>query len=296
MTGFSTTSRTLVLLFSLALFTEVVSGQTFVDDRQIKSKLHAALEKAIEDPGIPSGVTLQKQLRAEKAIPHSLSLPAAKRDEEKEKPVDLYTQLCPVTMVVGNLYKCGRCDKWHTGGATGVVLSPDGLVLTNYHVLDASDTRVFGTLDFEGRFYPIDKVIHSSKKNDLALVQLAGASDLPYVPLATRSQVGDSVVSVSHPDSHYFTFGSGRITRFYLSPKGQAPLAQVNLDFAKGSSGGGIFNENAELAGLIVSTKSIYYENSEKGPTNLQMVVRSIIPLTVIRPFLEEAGVIRKGG
>ncbi len=284
----------LLLVFSVALIDQAHSGQTFFDDRKIKSNLKIALEKSIEDPDTVSGAALQKQLRAQKAVPHATSIPAKRTTAQKEKPIDLYSQLCPVTMVLGNLYKCGKCDKWHTGGAGGVILSPDGLLLTNYHVLDVADARVFGALDSKGQYYPIEKVIFSSKKNDLALVQLAGASDLPYVSLAAQSQVGDAVVSVSHPDSHYFTFGSGQITRFYVSPKRQAQLAQVNLNFAKGSSGAGIFNKNAELSGLIVSTKSIYYENSDKGPANLQMVVRSVVPISVIQDFLTEAGMIAK--
>jgi S1-C subfamily serine protease len=295
MTSFSAFAKGLVLLLTLATATQALTGQTFIDDRKIKESLRTSLEKAIEQPDTVSGLALQKQLRAQKVIPHDLRLPESEAVKpRKKRRASHYSQLCPVTMVVGNIYKCGKCDKWHTGGAGGVVLSPDGLVLTNYHVIDSAEARVFGALDFEGQFYPIEKVIFSSKKNDLALVQLAGASDLPYVPLASNSKVGDSVVSVSHPDSHYFTFGSGRITRFYLSPDGRVPLGQVNLNFAKGSSGAGVFNKNAELTGLIVSTKSIYYENSEKGPTNLQMVVRTIVPLTVLKTFLRDAGVIAK--
>lgn len=276
------------LAFLLAVSSNESYSQDFVDDLEIKKSLQKHLENLLEDTTIPSGASLIKQLRAQ--TPKAEGLALGKAPSPLAKPDGpLYDRLRSATMVVGNIYKCDKCDKWHTGTAGGVVLSPDGLLLTNYHVIDAKNPRIFGALSSEGEFYPIIKVVHASKANDLALVQLGKASDLAYATLASDSQVGDSVYSVSHPDSHYFSFGAGAITRFYLSPRGKTPLGQVNLNFAKGSSGAGVFNTNAELSGLIVSTKSIYYETTKTEQKNLQMVVRSIVPLSSIRSLLSEA-------
>lgn len=278
-------------LGTLFLFTGESFSQKFVDDLAIKRSLGKFLEESIEDTTIPSGSILLKQLRAQKADAGTFSLP--KKPFKQGKPDEsFYSQLKAYTMVVGNIYKCDKCDDWHTGTAGGVVISPDGLMLTNYHVIDAKNPRIFGALSAEGDFYPILKVLHASKANDLALVQLGNAENLPYATLAPKANVGDAVFSVSHPDSHYFSFGSGEITRYYLSPRGKRPLGQVNLNFAKGSSGSGVFNSEGELSGLIVSTRSIYYETSNNQQKNLQMVVRSIVPLTSIRSLLTEAGLL----
>lgn len=294
MPGSSSTSRRWlapVLLAFLLGVSPAATAENFVDDAQIKSQLRSSLVSLLDDTDVPAGEAIRKQLRGSLPASTELTLPKAPwRDADPGRGV--YDRLSAPTVVVGHIYKCDRCDDWHVGHASGVFLSDDGLLLTNHHVLSGQRARVFGAVTRDGDFFPVRRVIHASKSHDLALVELAGVKDAPFVSLSIDVSVGDSVYSVSHPDSHFFTFGQGRVTRFYLTPKNKVPRMQVNLDFAVGSSGAGIFDEQGRLGGLITSTKSVYYTGNEGKDRNLQMVIRSVVPLSSIQTFLGEAGVI----
>ena len=70
------------------------------------------------------------------------------------------------------------------GTGAGVVLSPDGVVLTNNHVIRGADGITVTNIG-TGRAYQAD-VLGYDRKSDIAVLQLRGASDLPVAPMATR--------------------------------------------------------------------------------------------------------------
>jgi S1-C subfamily serine protease len=199
----------------------------------------------------------------------------------------IYGKARAATLLVGHLYLCADCDKLHGSAAGGVVISPDGLALTNYHVLEFARAKVFGAMTADGKAYPIREVLASSRQHDLALIRLDGASDLPFLPLAEKADVGDPVFLVSHPDSHFYTLTRGHISRYYLAPRSKAPRLQITADFARGSSGCGVLSEAGQLIGLVTSTNSIYYTQEKEVQKDLQMVINSCIPLSSIQSFLK---------
>ncbi|MEM9281632.1 MAG: serine protease [Verrucomicrobiota bacterium] len=186
----------------------------------------------------------------------------------------------------GHLYLCGKCDRWHTNLAGGVILSSEGLVLTNYHVMNFPEARLFGAMTREGTTYLVESVVASSKENDLALVQLAEAIDLPTVSLADSASIGDQVTVISHPDSHFFLQTTGEIARFNLSQPHKYRRMQITADFARGSSGCGVFDSDGKLVGLVTATNSVYYTQEEEIQKDLQMVVKTCIPLESIEELL----------
>jgi hypothetical protein len=95
------------------------------------------------------------------------------------------------------------------------------------------------------------------------------------------------VFVISHPDGHFYSLTRGYVSRRYLTAKDRVPRLQITADFAKGSSGAGIFNGRGELAGLVTSTSSIYYNESEGKKENLQMVVKSGVPAESITKLFQ---------
>ena len=84
------------------------------------------------------------------------------------------------------------------GAGTGIVLDPNGEVLTNNHVIEGA-TEITATSLANGRTYPVD-VIGYDRTNDIALVRLRGASDLPVAALGTSSSVavGDPIAAIGN--------------------------------------------------------------------------------------------------
>ena len=83
---------------------------------------------------------------------------------------------------------------------TGMVINADGLVLTNYHVLDDS-TKITATVAATGRTYPVT-VVGYDKTGDIALIQLQNASGLTTVPSSNSSwvKIGNAVVALGNAE------------------------------------------------------------------------------------------------
>ena len=261
------------------------ADEAYRDDALIKSEFETRLGALFEAGGIPTGSETLKQLALEKSGPVSLPAPTTPANGT----VAPYEQARLATLILGHLYLCGKCDKYHASLAGGVLISPDGLALTNYHVLDSRQGIVFGAMTSEGAVFALDEVIASSKKNDIALIRLRGAKDLPSVSLNETVATGDELFVISHPDGFFHSLTKGYLSRKYLTPKEKIPRLQITADFAKGSSGAGIFNRAGELIGLATATNSIYYQNEGESPGHLQMVIKSGVPISSISTWFGAA-------
>jgi serine protease Do len=152
---------------------------------------------------------------------------------------------------------------------SGFVISPDGYVVTNNHVVDnASKVQVM--FDQHNK-YDAD-VIGTDDRTDLALLKIkANGKTFPYVKFATDTpRVGEWVVAVGNP----FGLG-GTVTAGIVSAHGRdiapGPYDYMQIDAAvnKGNSGGPSFN----LAGEVVGVNSAIY-----SPTGVNVGIAFAIP------------------
>lgn len=139
------------------------------------------------------------------------------------------------------------------GLGSGVIMKPDGYILTNNHVVEGSD-RV--TVDLsDGRSLDA-KVIGTDKPSDLAVVKI-DAKDLPTLALGNSDavRVGDIVLAVGNP------LGIGQtVTMGIVSAKGRVTdgpgdggyqdFLQTDAPINKGNSGGALVNTRGELIGI----------------------------------------------
>jgi len=136
------------------------------------------------------------------------------------------------------------------GQGSGFVISEDGYVVTNNHVVDkATEVKV---LFDDGR--EVDaKVIGTDEKTDVALLKIDTDRKLPYVKLTDASpRVGDWVVAVGNP----FGLG-GSVTAGIISARGRDigagpydDFIQIDAPINKGNSGGPTFNLKGEVVGV----------------------------------------------
>ncbi|MCJ2114454.1 Do family serine endopeptidase [Methylobacterium sp. E-025] len=139
---------------------------------------------------------------------------------------------------------------------SGFIISADGYVVTNNHVVDHAKT-VQVTLD-DGRTLDA-KVIGKDSKTDIALLKIKDSGSYPYVQFGKAApRVGDWVVAIGNP----FGLG-GTVTAGIVSARGRDigagpydDFLQIDAPINKGNSGGPTFNVNGEVVGVNTAIAS----------------------------------------
>lgn len=258
----------------------VVKGPHWADG-EVRSKLTTEGDKLKADGKTTDAKELSTQLTQRRRAQVQLARPA----EAPLKSGDLYTAAVRSTVIFSSLYKCDKCEHTHANAASGVIVSADGVVATNYHVIKDKDAFAFVAMTFDGKIYPVTEVLAADSARDVALVKLGGAKDLPAAPVRAGAAPLTDVVVMSHPDGRFFSITKGVVSRYFRrGPKADSPaFMQITADYAKGSSGGPVLNTAGEVVGIVSSTRSVYYNTSKDGELqNLQMVFKDCVPAEAI--------------
>lgn len=161
---------------------------------------------------------------------------------------------------------------------SGFIISPDGYIMTNAHVVDGADEVMVKLTD---KREIKAKVIGTDKRTDVALLKIK-ANGLPTVRLGdpAKLRVGEWVVAIGSP----FGFES-TVTAGIVSAKGRAlpqenfvPFIQTDVAINPGNSGGPLFNMSGEVVGInsqIYSRTGGFMGLSFAIPIDVAMEVQS---------------------
>ena len=203
-------------------------------------------------------------------LPEPITITETVREKELVMPrvdsteVVSIAELATKTIVqvqVGTLSEDG--EFFSAGGGSGVVITDEGLIMTNHHVIDNStEVRVI----FEdGRMYEAT-IIGSDKLTDIGLIKINAANLIPIaIGNSDKMLVGDLAVAIGHP----LTLGAApTVTTGVVSAlerrldvggdtMGSAVtlfgLIQTDAPITRGSSGGALINKNGELIGITTA-------------------------------------------
>ncbi|SIT38258.1 putative periplasmic serine endoprotease DegP-like [Paraburkholderia piptadeniae] len=142
----------------------------------------------------------------------------------------------------------GGDTEQNSGVGSGFILSQDGYVMTNAHVIDDADT-IYVTLTDKREFKA--KLIGVDDRTDVAVVKI-NAANLPTVPIgdSNKVRVGEWVVAIGSP------FGlENTVTAGIVSAKGRdtgdyLPFIQTDVAVNPGNSGGPLINMQGEVIGI----------------------------------------------
>ncbi|MGF7161108.1 serine protease Do [Rhodoligotrophos appendicifer] len=174
------------------------------------------------------------------------------------------------------------------GLGSGFIISADGYVVTNNHVVDKADTVVVTTTD--GKEYS-GKVVGTDPKTDLAVIKIEGDHNFSYVTFAKEeARVGDWVVAVGNP----FGLG-GTVTTGIISARGREigagpydDFLQIDAPINRGNSGGPSFN----LKGEVVGVNSAIYSPSG-GSVGIGFAIPSSLATNVVESLIKNGEVTR---
>ncbi len=166
------------------------------------------------------------------------------------------------------------------GVGSGFFISPDGLVLTAYHVVDPTNPgqareRSIVAVGPNQMRYPLE-LIGFDAYLDLALLQADVSNEVPYLPLTgLTTEIGSEVLAIGNSRGDFLEGRVGEVTRLDVAPLRSTfadTAIELTAPLAPGDSGGPVINADGEAIGVV------------------SYIALSGAPQGIIAPFAEEGG------
>ena len=170
-------------------------------------------------------------------------------------------------------------DEWgYAWQGSGIIISEDGKILTNFHVAAGAD--YISVKRRNGDTFDVLEVLDYDEGLDLAVVKI-DAQGLPPAVLgdSDAARVGEDVLAIGNPEGLEFTVSRGILSARRDLGDGYLVL-QTDASIAHGSSGGALVNENAEVIGVTT------YIFDTEGGADLNFAM----PINYAAPFIESTG------
>lgn len=205
------------------------------------------------------------------------------------------------------LFGNGRGTKKYeqVGTGSGVIISSDGYIVTNNHVIDSAN-EIEITLNNKKKYKA--KLIGTDKDNDIALLKIDAETDLPYVPFANSDtiKVGEWVLAVGNPYNLTSTVTAGIVSAKGRDLEGNSAIdsfIQTDAAVNPGNSGGALVNTRGELVGIntaISSKTGSFVGYSFAVPSNIaKKIVDDLLEFGTVQqaligfvPFDDKEGII----
>ncbi len=169
---------------------------------------------------------------------------------------------------------------------SGFIFSEDGLIGTNYHVVDGIDSLLVKTSD--GTFYDAELLI-IDEKNDMAILRIKNANGrkFPVIKFGNTDalKVGQEVFAIGSPLGYEYTISQGIVAGIrenekvsFNDPVTYSPIEknfekviQITAAISPGNSGGALFNRKGEVVGITTYTYTGY------GNLNFAIAINSFV-------------------
>lgn len=226
---------------------------------------------------------------------------AAALGVEEQRTMALYQRLSPA--VVNITSTSIKLDSFlnpvpQQGQGSGVILTPDGYVLTNYHVIENAKALEVSLLGHP-QPYPA-QIVGADAGNDIALLKInpIGQEPFPTVPVGDSNalQVGQSVLAIGNPFGLHSTLTTGVISslgRRLQTESGRQMEGIIQTDAAinPGNSGGALLDSNGRL--IAINTAIFSPSGASNGigfaiPANTAVrIANDLIEFgRIIRPYV----------
>ena len=211
---------------------------------------------------------------------HTNSVLASNIDfvEAAEKTVDAVVHVMNTTVsrapvTIQDLFFGRSTERAQIGTGSGVIISPDGYIVTNNHVIAGAQALTV-TLN-DNKTYKAE-LVGKDTRTDIALLKIEADEELPYTRFGDSDQakVGEWVLAVGNPFNLTSTVTAGIISAKSRDLSGENYQSFIQTDAAvnPGNSGGALVNTNGDLIGIntaITSQTGSYIGYSFAVPSNI---------------------------
>ncbi|MEY3401019.1 MAG: S1C family serine protease [Dolichospermum sp.] len=216
---------------------------------------------SVQALGSPNGLALTSANHYSQSI--------ISQNSEEQTRIKVYQKASPAVVYI------------NTGKASGsgFIVSRDGLIITNAHVLEDAPATVTVILE-DGKRLPADVIGFAKNGLDLAAIKIRNQRNLPTLSLAKSAQVGQSVYAIGSPFGYdnQNNFTAGVLSNL----DEQDGIIKHDARINPGNSGGPLLNSQAQVIG--VNTAIRLDRNGSNSGISIAILVNKIQPfLTAIR-------------
>lgn len=216
---------------------------------------------SVQALGSPNGLALTSANHYSQSI--------ISQNSEEQTRIKVYQKASPAVVYI------------NTGKASGsgFIVSRDGLIITNAHVLEDAPATVTVILE-DGKRLPADVIGFAKNGLDLAAIKIRNQKNLPTLSLAKSAQVGQSVYAIGSPFGYdnQNNFTAGVLSNL----DEQDGIIKHDARINPGNSGGPLLNSQAQVIG--VNTAIRLDRNGSNSGISIAILVNKIQPfLTAIR-------------
>lgn len=204
---------------------------------------------------------------------------------------------------LNNDYSAADTTGTITMSASGVIMTADGYIVTNYHVVPSGNEpdKAIWAQTRDGKVYQAF-IIGYDRRTDIAVLKIKGTS-LPPIPvdLKESAQVGDVVLAIGNPNNLGQTVthgivsatartGSGLLTREQMHIReGLQDLIQTDAPINQGNSGGALINTSGTMIGINTAS----FTNARYGTYGIGFAVPTRLVVYVMNEIIKHGRVIR---
>lgn len=151
------------------------------------------------------------------------------------------------------LLKCFDKNNTLIGTGSGFLVSQDGKVITNFHVIEGASK--IKAISHDEKEYDVEGVLNYSTERDIAILSVKGINNLPYLTMgdSDKLDLGESIVAIGSPLGLQNTVSTGIVSSIRKSlirdVEGTKDI-QISAPISSGSSGGALFNAKGEVVGI----------------------------------------------
>src|SRR5579864_2333673 len=188
---------------------------------------------------------------------------------------ELYRRASPAVVFITQIDAAGKT----TSLASGFLVSPNGVVVTNHHVIDPDRGAVHIRVKIpRGDVFTDVRIIYAEARRDFAVIALKGTG-LPALPAgdSDKVEVGDRVIAIGNPKGLELTLTEGIVESVRLDPQNGYRFIQHQAPISPGSSGGPLLNMKGEVIGI-----------NAFGVRDAQNL-NGAIPINYVKPYFNDA-------
>ena len=178
-------------------------------------------------------------------------------DPGERNNIEIYNAAAPATVnITSVIYE----ETWFfqivpkAGTGSGFLISEDGLILTNSHVIEGDPRQLQVTLHDQSRYRA--QILANDPRSDLALIKITPRKKLPFLKLGNSDnlQVGQKVLAIGNPFGLAGTLTTGVVSALHRSisdaDRTLEDMIQTDAAINPGNSGGALVDANGNLIGI----------------------------------------------